>query len=314
MSLTVKGRRVPSHSTIKLSQQTESFLKRLSGVQSRMESVLSDILPKADGEQAIVMEAMRYAALDGGKRLRPFLAIETARLLGSETEVIWRAAAGLECIHVYSLIHDDLPCMDDDDLRRGRPTVHKAYDEAIAVLAGDALQTTAFDIISHLNTSESIRLSLIQELTRASGVYGMVGGQVIDIMAAEHDRNETLINRLQALKTGALIRCAVRFGALISESDTADRDNLTAYADDLGLLFQITDDILDIEGDAARMGKAARKDENLGKATFVSILGLEGAKDKARALAGRAKGRLEPYGEKGHILASTVDYVLTRDT
>jgi len=278
-----------------------------------METVLDTLIPRIEGPHCAVTEAMRYAALEGGKRLRPFLVIETARLIRTDDEAVWNAAAALECIHVYSLIHDDLPCMDDDALRRGKPTVHIAFDEAMAVLAGDALQTRAFEILTSLETAVDNKLELVAELASASGVNGMIGGQVIDITADEDQRTEELITRLQSMKTGALIKAAVRFGAILSGAGATERSSLDNYADDLGLLFQITDDILDVEGDASQMGKAARKDENLGKATFVSILGLAGAKEKAAQLAGRAKGRLEPFGEKAQILSETVDYVLLRD-
>ncbi len=258
------------------------------------------------------MEAMRYAALGGGKRLRPFLVIEAAKLFDHEDEVTGHVAAALECLHVYSLVHDDLPCMDDDDLRRGKPTVHKAYDEAIAVLAGDALLTFAFEVIATSQASPEIKSELIALLAKAGGPQGMIGGQVIDITVAENERDETLITELQALKTGALIEYAVMAGAILGRAKADQIAALQTYAKNLGLAFQIQDDILDVTGDAAIVGKAVGKDENLGKATFVSILGLEGAQEKARDLGAAAKSALAPFGESADTLCDVVDFVLER--
>lgn len=264
------------------------------------------------GGNAVVMDAMRYAALGGGKRLRPFLLVLSAKLVGTDTPAIWQVAAALECVHVYSLIHDDLPCMDDDDLRRGKPTVHKAYDEAVAVLAGDGLLTRAFEILSHVDLPASMKVDLISGLSQAAGTYGMIGGQVLDMKAAEVEQSLASISKLQNLKTGALIKYAATAGAMIGGASEEQKQQLETYAEDLGLLFQITDDILDVTGDAKDMGKAVNKDENHGKATFVSILGLEGAKEKATILSDRAKGRLEHFGQKAQILIDVVDYVLNR--
>ena len=290
-----------------------AFQNRLKSVQGHIEQDLDQWLPSPSGHQSVIMEAIRYAALGGGKRIRPFLLVETAGLFVNLNDAVWGAACALECVHVYSLIHDDLPCMDDDDFRRGRPTVHKVYDEAIAVLAGDALLTQAFEILGSIDAPVEQRAVLISKLARAAGTQGMIGGQVIDIRADEASRNEALITELQTLKTGALIRYAVEAGTVLGGADPEKAQNLLRYAEDLGLIFQFTDDILDVEGDANRLGKAVNKDENLGKATFVSILGLAGAKEKAQNLANRAKGRLEPFGEKAQILMDTVDYILVRD-
>jgi len=289
------------------------FKKRLAQVQDRVETELGSLLPTPEGHQATIMEAMRYAAMGGGKRIRPFLLVETASLFGSDLSLAWPAASALECVHVYSLVHDDLPCMDDDDLRRGKPTVHKAYDEAMAVLAGDALLTHAFQILGEMDAQPALKIALVRELAKSSGTQGMIGGQVIDIHADEKARNSKLITELQRLKTGALIKSSVVMGAMIGNAGKNQQKDLALYAADLGLIFQITDDILDVEGQVERVGKAVRKDENLGKATFVSILGLEGAKHKAQELAGRAKGRLEQFGEKAQMLSETVDYILVRD-
>lgn len=275
---------------------------------------LSQRLPKPSGRQAVIMEAMRYAALGGGKRLRPFLVVETAKLFNCENDSVWATASALECLHVYSLVHDDLPCMDDDDLRRGKPTVHKAFDEAIAVLAGDGLLTQAFEIVATCEADPAIKIELIGLLAKAGGTHGMIGGQVIDITAPEDNRDEALITNLQALKTGALIEYAVRAGAILGCVSETEREALRNYARDMGLAFQIKDDILDVESDVETLGKAVGKDENLGKATFVSTLGLEGAKEKAVELAERAKSRLDPFGQKAQILRATVDFVINRQT
>ena len=290
------------------------FSARLSAIAQQMEVVLARYLPEPSGHQSTIMEAMRYAALGGGKRLRPFLMIETARMLGHEDEGVFIAAAALECLHVYSLVHDDLPSMDDDDVRRGKPTVHKAYDEAMAVLAGDGLLTHAFELLAMeaVHKDANIRLALISGLAKAGGTHGMIGGQVIDISVSETDRDEALITQLQELKTGALIEYAVRAGATLAEASKDQHIILQNYAQDMGLAFQIKDDILDVEGDAELVGKAVGKDENLGKATFVSILGLEGARDKAALLGDRAKGHLEPFGKDAQTLCDTVDFVLDR--
>ncbi|PHR94512.1 MAG: farnesyl-diphosphate synthase [Robiginitomaculum sp.] len=283
-----------------------------------MEQALSKVLPEPAGPQADILEAMRYAVLGGGKRLRPFLLIETARMLGGADEGAVLAACALECVHVYSLIHDDLPCMDDDDLRRGKPTVHKVYDEAMAVLCGDALLTLAFEILARpeIHVDVNIRLKLLSNLAVASGTQGMIGGQVMDIYAPNYSsiqkQDEALITQLQALKTGALIQYAVQSGGHLAGASEVDLQNLRVYADALGLAFQIRDDILDAEGDAQEMGKAAGKDAGLGKATFVSIHGLEGAKQKAAILGEQAKAALAVYGAKADILCSTVDFVLNR--
>lgn len=235
-------------------------------------------------------------------------------MLGGSDRNAMQVGCALECLHVYSLVHDDLPCMDDDDLRRGKPTTHKVYGEAMAVLAGDALLTLAFEGLSSdaAHPDPAIRSQLVLALARAGGVNGMIGGQVIDINVAETARDTDLITQLQRLKTGALIRFAAQAGGLISGASSTDLDALDCYANALGLAFQIQDDILDVEGDAALVGKAVGKDANLGKATFVSLLGLQGAKDKAQSLAETARDALAPYGEKAQTLLGTIDFVLER--
>jgi len=281
----------------------------------RLQKRLDALLPKPEGQQAIVREAIRYAVLGGGKRIRPFLMVETARMLGHEDQGVLTAAVALECLHTYSLVHDDLPCMDDDDVRRGRATVHKAYDEMIAVLAGDGLLTLAFELMSRdeVHPNPAVRLALVSDLAKASGTRGMIGGQVMDMRVSDTDRSEAIITELQSMKTGALIEFACVAGAKLAEADDKTIQAMRAYAQDLGLAFQIKDDILDAEGDAKIMGKAARKDSALGKATFVSILGLEAARDKADILGEAAKARLAPFGDKAEILRSAVDFILSRD-
>lgn len=291
-----------------------NFKTQLNTVATELEAVLDQLLPQPAGHQAVVTEAMRYAALGGGKRLRPFLLVETARLFGREDTGIWRAAAALECLHVYSLVHDDLPCMDDDDMRRGKPTVHKAFDDAIATLAGDGLLTFSLQLMAgeNIHPDPAVTLAMVRALGVAGGVDGMIGGQVIDITQSETNRTEALITELQDLKTGALIVFGCEAGATLADASKADVENLINFARDMGLAFQIKDDILDVEGDAELMGKAVGKDADLGKATFVSILGLEGAREKAASLGDRAKGHLEPYGKKSDTLCATVDFVLNR--
>lgn len=308
----------PRHSTLNnvldKTMSVTPFRGHLRAAADAVEIALDRLLPAPSGHHAVVVDAMRYAALGGGKRLRPFLVLETARMLGGDAQQAMVVGCALECLHVYSLIHDDLPCMDDDDLRRGKPTVHKQYDEAIAVLAGDGLLTHAFELLASesAHPDPSIRARLVLELARAGGTNGMIGGQVVDITVAENERDTALITQLQAMKTGALIRYAAKAGGLISGAKPHDLAALDRYADALGLAFQIRDDILDVEGDAALVGKAVGKDADLGKATFVSLLGLDGAKEKARQLGETARAALAPYGEKGQALVGTVDFVLER--
>lgn len=288
------------------------FSSRLAEVAAQMEDVLNEHLGFAGKAYDPLIEAMRYAVLGGGKRLRPFLLIETARMFGAPNRAAWDSAAALECLHVYSLIHDDLPCMDDDDLRRGKPTVHRAFDEAVAVLAGDGLLTLSFDVLAGISAPDAIKVKLISRLAGSGGIHGMIGGQMMDISVAEDQRDIEFISELQACKTGALIEFAVDAGAIISNASDVERESLRAFARDLGLAFQIKDDLLDVEGDVETVGKAVGKDADLGKATFVSILGLEGAREKAAELGERAKRRLDPFGEKAEILCDTVDFVLKR--
>ncbi|MEL7466252.1 MAG: farnesyl diphosphate synthase [Pseudomonadota bacterium] len=300
-----------------MSPEEERALKAaLTAAASRTETALDSLLPPAgDGAEGQLAAAMRRGALAGGKRLRAFLVIEGAAMLGGPAAGADRAAAAVESLHAYSLVHDDLPCMDDDDLRRGLPTVHVEWDEATAVLAGDALQTIAFEILADPATHAAgrVRAELCLSLAKTSGFQGMVGGQTLDIWAetaAPYDLAETA--RTQALKTGALIRFAAGAGAILAQADQAARDALDAYACDLGSAFQIADDILDEEGDAEAAGKALGKDAASHKATFVSLLGLDGAKARAAELTERAISALDPFGSAAEPLRLAAKYAISR--
>ncbi|WP_339748737.1 polyprenyl synthetase family protein [uncultured Maricaulis sp.] len=292
----------------------ENFEQRLNEAADRVTVALDALLPRAEGPEAQLNSAMRYAALGPGKRLRPFLAMECGRLVNADERGLLRVASALECIHAYSLIHDDLPCMDDDDLRRGRPTVHRAYDEATAVLAGDALQAVAFEILAHPDTHNrgSVRAKLVERLSRACGAYGMVGGQMIDILGESQELDISIVTRMHRMKTGALIGFAAESAFILRDVEPHIRRALEGFAHDLGLAYQITDDLLDATGSASDTGKAVGKDAGQGKATFVTILGVEGALDRSRHLAAQAKDHLEPFGARADTLKEVVDYVLTR--
>jgi len=256
----------------------ETFALRLGEVADKVTVALDQLIPPATGPEADLMRAMRHAALGTGKRMRPFFVLEAGRLFdGNETSLL-RAAAALECVHTYSLVHDDLPCMDDDDYRRGQPTVHKAFNEETAVLAGDGLLTLAFGILADSDTHSdpAICLRLIGRLAQASGARGMVGGQMIDMLGAEHVRDLNTITRMQRMKTGALISYAVEAGAIIGGASEQEQQALAGFANDLGLAYQIADDLLDATGDSAIVGKATGKDEEAGKANFVTLLGIDG--------------------------------------
>jgi farnesyl diphosphate synthase len=293
---------------------TPSFDAALTEVQSAVSTVLDELLPRAEGPEARLFEAMHYAVMVGGKRFRPFLVCESARLFGVHKGAAMRAAAAVECVHTYSLIHDDLPCMDDDDLRRGQPTVHRAFDEATAVLAGDALLTLAFDILADRDTHElsEVRIELVHRLAGAAGGRGMVGGQMIDLACEGEQIDMGGITRLQQLKTGALIAFSCEAGAVLGRAPRERRHALRAYAHDMGLAYQIADDLLDVEGEASVIGKTAGKDEAAGKATFVSILGVERARDQARMLSEQAVQHLDLFDEKADLLREAARFVITR--
>lgn len=275
---------------------------------------LDALLAPVAGPEGRVVEAMRYACLGGGKRLRPFLLLQSARLFEVPQARALRAGAALEMVHCYSLVHDDLPAMDDSDLRRGRATAHKAFDEATAILAGDGLLARAFGVLADPDThpDAAVRCRLIAGLARAAGAEGMVGGQMIDISPERAGFDLDGIKRLQDMKTGALIRYACEAGAVLGRADAAARDALVGFAGGLGLAFQIVDDLLDAEGSAADLGKPTGQDEALGKATFVGQLGIEGARAEASRIVKDACGRLEKFGEKGSLLRATARFVLER--
>jgi farnesyl diphosphate synthase len=272
---------------------------------------------------ARVTESMTYAALAGGKRLRPFLVIETARLFGKTGEGVLRAAAAIECVHCYSLVHDDLPAMDNDDMRRGKPTTHKKYDEATAILAGDALLTYAFDILADEPTSSdpAVRVALVKTLARASGLGGMVGGQLLDLEAEGrfHRDGKPLplddkqILRLQAMKTGALLMAGVDMGAILGGASKAEREALGRYGRALGQAFQIADDLLDEEADAATVGKATGKDAAMGKGTLVRLWGKDAARKRLGDLVHEAEGALSGFGDKASVLREAARFVANRD-
>ena len=263
-----------------------------------------------------LMAAMRHGVLNGGKRLRPFLVMESAALFSADGEAALRVAAALECVHCYSLIHDDLPSMDNDDLRRGQPTVHKAFDEATAILAGDALLTLAFDILADKATvlPAERRAALVLALARAAGAGGMVGGQVFDLEAERKRPDEAGIIRLQAMKTGALIRFACEAGAILAGAAPSDRERLAEFGSAIGLAFQLADDLLDLTADAKQMGKATRKDAAAGKATLASLHGPDWAREQLHGLIDQAHALLDAYGEQAALLKAAATFVATRSS
>jgi farnesyl diphosphate synthase len=303
---------------------TSAFPSRLAAIAAQIEALLDDLLGRApaNGEAARparLLDAMRYATLSGGKRLRPFLVVETAGLFGIEQSAALMTAAAIECVHGYSLIHDDLPAMDDDALRRGRPTVHKAFDEATAILAGDALLTFAFDLLARPQThpDPAVRIALVAELARAAGLGGMAGGQLLDLAAegrfgATPAPREEEILVLEAMKTGALLRAACRAGALLGHAPPTAREALDRYGCALGQAFQIADDLLDVEGEAVTVGKATHKDAAAGKATLVGILGPDGARARLGALVADAEAALSVFGEAAAMLRAAAHFVAER--
>lgn len=257
---------------------------------------------------------MRHGALNGGKRLRPVLVMEAANLFGRADDGVLQAACALELIHCYSLVHDDLPAMDDDDLRRGQPTVHKAYDEATAILAGDALLTLAFDVITGeaVHADAAVRLRLSRELARASGIGGMAGGQMLDLESEHRERSEAEIRQLQSMKTGALLRYACRAGAILADAAEADVDRLTRFGEVIGLAFQLADDLLDVEASAETMGKATGKDAEAGKATLVGLWGTDRTRNELGRLVEEAETLLAPYGSRAAILSALARFIVNR--
>jgi farnesyl diphosphate synthase len=291
------------------------LLVHADAVESLLNCVLGDTLQ--DGEIARpkrLLNAMRYGVLNGGKRLRPFLVMESAALFESDPHVALRVAAALECVHCYSLIHDDLPAMDDDDLRRGQPTVHRAFDEAHAILAGDSLLTLAFDILvdRQTNLQPEVQIELVRMLARAAGLGGMAGGQALDLSAQTMKPDEAGIITLQAMKTGALFRFACEAGAVTGNASSQMRTRLAEFGSAIGLAFQISDDLLDVTADVKHVGKATGKDAGRGKGTLVNLHGIEWAKQQLSGLTAQAVDLLVPFGERGQSLADAALFISAR--
>jgi len=291
-----------------------AFDARIRETAALIEDALDNFLPRRSGPLGRVVDAMRHGALDGGKRLRPFLVIAAADMFEAPRTRSIRTGCAVEMIHCYSLIHDDLPAMDDSDLRRGRPSVHKAFDEATAILAGDALLTQAFEILAEEETHPdgNIRCRLALELARASGKEGMVGGQMIDIYAEQKTFDLAGIEELQKLKTGAIIRFSAIAGGIVGGASDAEVKALRLYAEDLGLAFQIVDDILDATADAETLGKPSGQDAEMDKATFIKLLGMDGARRKASDLVQRCKSHLDRFGAPAEPLKGAADFVFAR--
>ena len=287
----------------------------LAAIAREIDSGFDILLPVPDDARSRLFEAMRHAAIGGGKRLRPLLLTATADLFGVDRNAARRAAIAVEAIHVYSLVHDDLPCMDDDALRHGKPTVHRAFDEATAVLAGDAFHALAFELLADPATSGDpfVRAELVATLAAAAGPAGMVGGQAMDMAAETGDFDLPTVTRLQQLKTGALLSASVEMGAILGRIPAEGRTHLRGYARAIGLAFQIADDLLDHEGDEAVTGKAVGKDAGAGKQTFVSLQGAERAREQARMLVDQALMHLANYGTEADLLRAIARYIIERD-
>ncbi|QCB55980.1 polyprenyl synthetase family protein [Sphingopyxis sp. PAMC25046] len=298
-----------------LSRGTKLLLSTQAEVVAGIDRLFDQLLPVPADPRGPLYEAMRHAAIAGGKRLRPMLVRAAGDLFHVDRALTLRVGAAVEAMHVYSLIHDDLPCMDDDDMRRGKPTVHKAFDEATAVLAGDSLHALAFEWLCDPATSSDpfVRGELCCELARAAGPAGMAGGQMMDLAAETSDFDLPTVTRLQQLKTGALIAFSVEAGAILARIPPEGRRPLRGYARDIGLAFQIADDIMDVEGDEALAGKALHKDEAAGKATFVTLMGLERAREQATLLVEQAIQHLAGFGEEAALLRAIARYVVERD-
>jgi farnesyl diphosphate synthase len=275
---------------------------------------LDRLVPPVDGAERRVVEAMRYALMGGGKRIRPFLVLNSARLFDVPEIGALRTAAAIEMVHSYSLVHDDLPAMDNADLRRGRPSVHRQFDEATAILAGDGLLTQAFEVLADAETHANplVRSELVLALAQAAGAAGMVGGQMIDLEAQHAKLDLEAITKLQRLKTGAIIRFSCEAGAILASAPTKERRALQLYAEDLGLAFQIADDLLDVESSAAVTGKPVGQDQAAGKATFVAVLGVDEARRQAKAIADRAASHLAGFEERADLLCEMAQFVVNR--
>lgn len=299
-------------------EELRQFEEYAQAVALAVEEELDAILPKpAESDDARLFEAMRYSVFAGGKRVRPLLILAANNIFGGNKKRAIRVAAAMECLHTYSLVHDDLPSMDDDDLRRGKPTCHKQFDEGTALLAGDALQTFAFEILSSSEThpNPAVCAKLVQSFAQASGPMGMCGGQMIDLIAETKDADtydQGALARLQRKKTGALFAACTEAALIMNSTNTSDWNRLTTYAKNVGLAFQMVDDILDETGDAEKMGKAVNKDRGRGKATFARILGVDGARRQAEFLATQAIDQISVYGERADILKSLARFVVSR--
>ena len=292
-----------------------SLKPALDGIAADIDRLFGALLTVPEDSRARLYEAMRYAAIGGGKRLRPLLVVAGCSLFHVDRERALRVGLAVECVHVYSLIHDDLPCMDDDDLRRGKPTVHRAYDECTAILAGDSLHALAFEVLAAEATHEDpfVRSELVAELARAAGPAGMAGGQMMDLAAEEMTLDIASVTRLQKLKTGALIGFCLEGAAIMGRIPPEGRTGLRGYARDVGLAFQIADDLLDAEGKQERTGKRVGKDEAAGKETFVSLLGVDRARQQAALLVDQAIAYLQPYGEEADLLRAIARFAVERD-
>jgi farnesyl diphosphate synthase len=337
--VTSNGRRTPARSSdpptdgantvesgVTMTVSSEAFVSQLTGVAADIENLINRLLvqPAIEGELARpqrLLDAMRYASLNGGKRFRPFLVVATAALFDVPRKRALMVGAALECVHCYSLIHDDLPAMDDDDLRRGLPTAHRAFDEATAILAGDGLLTFAFDILARpdAHPDPTVRIDLLLALARASGLGGMVGGQMLDLTAEGRFADgrpqafdEAAVTTLQAMKTGALLRFACVAGGILGQANDAEREALERYGSAVGQAFQIADDLLDITGDSATLGKAIGKDAGAGKATLVGVLGPEQAKARLNTLVAEAAASLAPFGAAAAVLMEGAKFVAER--
>jgi len=295
--------------------QTVGFPAALAQIKQDVDALFEALLASPPDGRATLYEAMRYAAIGGGKRLRPLLVLAACGLYHVDRQRALRVGLAVECIHAYSLIHDDLPCMDDDDLRHGKPSLHRAYDESTAILAGDSLHALAFEVLADDQTHEDpfVRIELIQELARAAGPGGMAGGQMMDLLAEKASLDLAAVTRLQQLKTGALITFCLEAGAIMGRVPPEGRSRLRGYARDVGLAFQIIDDLLDAEGEEAKTGKRVNKDKAAGKETFVSLLGADRARQQANLLVDQAVEFLQSFGHEADLLRAIARFAVERD-
>ena len=300
-------------------EEREEFEATASGIAAAVEEELESLLPEVDdSDEAQLFEAMRYAIFAGGKRVRPFLIVATNEILGGNKKRALRVAAAIECLHAYSLIHDDLPCMDDDELRRGKPTCHKQFDEGTAVLAGDALQTLAFEILADKDTHSdpAVCIRLVKLFAQSAGAYGMAGGQMIDLLGEKRDKEKEVdqgaLARLQRKKTGALFSACCESALLLNGGTNEEYHRLSSYAKNIGLAFQMVDDLLDVTGDEETVGKRTGKDEEQGKITFAHLLGVDGAYRQSEFLCAQAVDYLRPFGDKAENLSQLAKFVVAR--